>query len=375
MIKKTPLILSFLCTIAFNNIVYSQVNNDNLIATVKKSLVLTEEKCRKMLSDCCNPCEKRGPRGKRGHRGRAGSTGPTGATGATGVGITGTTGATGPGGGATGPTGATGAIGSTGSTGATGSTGNTGSTGATGATGNTGATGLTGATGSTGSTGATGSTGSTGTTGATGATGATGNTGATGATGSTGATGATGVTNLTDELFINAFMMTNAVGETADTIFLNTYGLQTTVNAWQMYSAGDSNDANVVGAQFVIPTTLDTTQPVTLIIHCFNQLVPSAAGDVQFRVRTDYKADGEELGDLAPATGYAQTIITTPHTISDPAGTNLRYFTFTVSLNPALLTGATWGFIAIDRVAPTGLDYFEPIYLTELSIQYTKIGS
>lgn len=291
------------------------------------------------------------PRGHRGHKGKKGSTGPTGPTG-----LTGSTGATGPAN--------------------TGTNGPTGATGSTGATGNTGTTGPIGGTGPTGSTGSTGQTGATGSTGATGQTGSTGTTGSTGPTGPTGATGATGVTNLFDELFINAPMMVNEVGETPDTIFTTTYGPQTTIDAWRMQLGGDSSPANVVGAQFIIPSNLDATQPVTLILHCFNQLIPSLTGAVQFFVTTDYKSFDEEFGIVAPATGYAEELFTNEYTIIDPISTNLRYFTISIALNPALINGKTWGFVAINR-NPTsiGTDYEGAIFLTATSIQYTRIGT
>ena len=337
-----------------------------------------------------------GPRGHKGRRGHPGKIGPTGPTGATGAGQTGATGATGPGGGATGSTGATGttgdtgptgdtgatgATGATGDTGPTGATGDTGATGATGdtgptgATGDTGPTGPTGATGDTGPTGATGATGDTGPTGATGATGDTGPTGATGATGDTGPTGATGATgpvNFTDELFINAEMMANIDGTNPDSNLTAAYiSPASPLFAWIMRIPNES-PADIIGAQFVIPNTLDRTQPVTLIIHCFSLIDPFNFGDVQLQVNADYKASGEALGSAAPETGYAETVSTGIHTIiAEPASTNLRYFTLTVSLDPTLMIGKTWGFLNLLRVFP-GPDA-NIMYLTELSIQYTKI--
>jgi|GEM_PF-4541634 len=292
-----------------------------------------------------------GPRGHKGRRGHPGKIGPTGPTGATGAGQTGATGATGPGGGATGSTGATGTTGDTGPTGPTGATGDTGPTGATGATGDTGPTGATGATGDTGPTGATG---------------------ATGDTGPTGATGATGPVNFTDELFINAEMMANIDGTNPDSNLTAAYiSPASPLFAWIMRIPNES-PADIIGAQFVIPNTLDRTQPVTLIIHCFSLIDPFNFGDVQLQVNADYKASGEALGSAAPETGYAETVSTGIHTIiAEPASTNLRYFTLTVSLDPTLMIGKTWGFLNLLRVFP-GPDA-NIMYLTELSIQYTKI--
>lgn len=193
-----------------------------------------------------------------------------------------------------------------------------------------------------------------------------------GRTGATGATGPAGIGNPSEELFINAPMMVDEVGETPDTIFTNTYGLQTTIDAWRMSPDGDGSPANVIGAQFIIPSTLDTTQPVTLTIHYFADDSTEADGNVQFQVRTDYKTNNEQLGIVAPATDYAETLLSSETVISPATGTNLRYFTISVPLNPALMAGKTWGFIAVNRNTPADPVYLSAIYLTAYSIQYTK---
>jgi len=262
-------------------------------------------------NSCYSSWGCQGPRGKRGRRGRTGPTGPTGGTGATGIDPTGATGATGPGGGATGPTGAT---------------GNTGPTGTT------------------------------------------------GPTGSTGSTGATGPGNLIDELFINAFMMTNTIAQTPDTFFTATYGTPTVLAAWALINPFDG--ITPVGTQFIIPSTLDATQPVTLTIHCFS--IPlEAFGDVRFQVQIDYKANGEDFGANPPANGYSETLLSGDYTVVDALSSpNSKYFTTTIPLNGTLIAGKTWSELVITRT-PTisGDNYQGPIFLSAVSIQYTKITS
>ncbi len=247
--------------------------------------------------------------------------------------------------------------------------GNRGPRGATGATG----LGITGATGPTGATGATG-TGS-GSTGPTGPTGATGITGATGPTGATGATGTVLPLVLTDELFINAPMMTNVIAETPNTFFTNIYGTPTVLEAWELITPLFST-SNPIGTQFIIPAALDRTQPVTLTIHCFNVQL-EAFGAVRFEIQTDYKGNGEEFGSAAPATGYAETLFTNDIPIVDPVQfPNGRYFTTTVALDPTLLIGKTWAELVVTRVLTTGDDDYQgSIFLTAFSVQYTRTNS
>lgn len=205
-------------------------------------------------------------------------------------------------------------------------------------------------------------------------TGPTGSTGATGPAGVAGATGATGPGSLIDELFINAYMMTNTIAQTPDTFFTATYGTPSVLAAWALINPFDG--ITPVGTQFIIPSTLDATQPVTLTIHCFN--IPlEAFGDVRFQVQIDYKANGEDFGANPPSNGYSETLLSADYPIIDPLfSPNGRYFTVTIPLNGALIAGKTWSELVITRT-PTisGDNYQGAIFLSAVSIQYTKITS
>ncbi len=198
--------------------------------------------------------------------------------------------------------------------------------------------------------------------------------GKTGATGATGATGPIAPFNLRDELFINALMMTNTIAGTPDTFFTDVYGTPTILSAWGLTSPFDVN--NPIGTQFVIPSTLDTTQPVVLVIHCFNVRL-EAFGEVRFQVQIDYKGDGQEFGANPPANGYSETLFTGNIPVIDPVNPpNARYFMVTVPLNGALMAGKTWSELVLSRVATTDdNDYQGPVFLTAFSIQYTKTMS
>ena len=201
--------------------------------------------------------------------------------------------------------------------------------------------------------------------------------GHTGKVGPTGSTGATGPISFTDELFINADMMIDGDGTpTPNALFSNTYGsFNTPLDAWRLI-VGEGTTS--IGAQYVIPSTLDTTQPVTLILHCFQaQGLPDDTGDVQFQIQLDYKSTGQLIGNVPPATGYAHTVLSDVFTVTTPIvdpDTNLLYFTISTQtpIDQTLMTGCTWGFINVTRLAVgSGFDG-EPIYLTAISLQYTK---
>lgn len=398
------------------------------------------KKYKKIISQCCQPCNGQGPRGKRGHRGNTGATGITGATGPTGAlgtsGATGSTGATGPAGGVTGNTGATGITGATGPTGAIGetgptggATGNTGATGSTGATGVAGLIGITGATGATGAAGLIGATGRTGSTGATGRTGATGSTGsgttgaqgvtgsqglpggigligATGATGpqgatgsqglpgpqgggTTGATGATGATGScgNGSFFLNPYTMLQQEGNFPGTVSTTTvpdrefggvYGGSYNAprfSAWILPEAPtgiDSLTQHFIGTQFIIPDDLDRTQPVLLDFHLLIEQF-GETGNAQLQLQADYKTNGAELGNNAPAGGFAQTILTGDFPIIEPIDEdNLRHIVITVPLNNALMFDNDWGYFLITRTEADDDDYDDDIYLSSIGVRYTR---
>lgn len=289
--------------------------------------------------NCFEPTGPMGPRGRRGHRGHRGHRG------ATGVGTTGATGATG----ATGPSGAP-----------------------------------TGATGATGSTGATGATGSTGATGATGA----------GATGSTGATGAAGGCGQ-GSLFLNPYMMLKQEGNggssnsdvttsiTPDKLFGGSkqtpvYGTgvnQPVFSAWILPTANGNSqsDYHIFGLQFVLPSDVDVTQPVTLVYHIMVKDNGDDTGAAAMTVQADYVPDNTDFGTTATAGGFSETVASGDFTVVQPTGsTVLHHQTVSVNLNNTLMLPNDWVFLSISRSPTTGAEYPDNIYLSVVELRYTR---
>jgi hypothetical protein len=177
---------------------------------------------------------------------------------------------------------------------------------------------------------------------------------------------------LTEELFVNAPQITNQDGGTPDISFALTYGIPTVLEAWTMpFPLVTGNPA--FGSQFLIPINLDRTEPVSLTLHFFNA-AEDASGDVRFLVQTDYMETTEIIGISLPADGYAQTLQTGNIPVLNPAGANnLRYFTATVDLNGALMVNKTWAVVVVTRILTTNVnDFVAPVYLTGISMRYTR---
>ena len=206
-----------------------------------------------------------------------------------------------------------------------------------------------------------------------------------GATGNTGATGATGSSLEcgVNSLFINASMMTDLYNANPNASFNNVYGPSTSfstapIAAWEIAIAFFQPVPKAM--QFAIPNDIDTTQPITLTIHCFNSPNVEASGFVAFQVQTDYKSNGFEIGTSAPATGFSENLTTPNHLVVDPVGSgvdqeNLRYFTTSVPLDGTLIAGNTWAYVSLFRVDPSDdeNDYSASVYLTAVSIEYTRL--
>lgn len=275
-----------------------------------------------------------------------------------------------------GPRGHKGDHGDRGDRGHRGHRGHTGETGATGVTGPTGPQGDTGSTGPTGPTGATGNTGATGATGPTSATGATGVTGPSGATGATGAVGGCGVS----ELFLNANQLTGITTEIGPLvpILFYPYGLNdqtASVNGWELTPDEFVEVRFTVGANFDIPNDLDTTKPVTVILHLLVAQLEALGNQAKIQLQADYKNSGDELGAAPPATGFADTQVSADFTVTEPvAATNLVQISVPISLDPTKITGP-WAILQMRRIVPAANDYSETIYLSTISVQYTRLCS
>ena len=128
------------------------------------------------------------------------------------------------------------------------------------------------------------------------------------------------------------------------------------------------------GTQFLIPINLDRTQPVSLTMHFFNP-IGEGTGDIRLQIQADYMQTAEIIGISFPATGYDETFQTGNLPVINPVGAdNLRYFTVTVSLNPALMVNKTWAVVVLTRIFTTNdNDFPGPIFLTGLSVRYTRL--
>jgi len=203
--------------------------------------------------------------------------------------------------------------------------------------------------------------------------------------GRTGATGATGAaaTGL-NELFLNALMMTHSLSEGPVPMnFFFAYGVGSTgapIGAWILDSPNVAPD--FIGVNFDIPDDLDNTQPVNVVLYF---VIPNSGGQssgsqAKILLQADYKFSGGLAGIEAPATGFVTSSVSPDFAIIEPAisapfDTNVVIITTTIALNPSFIVPGQWVFFEISRILPATDDYTFPIYLSDLSFQYSRLNS
>ena len=209
----------------------------------------------------------------------------------------------------------------------------------------------------------------------------TGPTGAIGTAGTTGATGATGVTGAASGAGLNEVLLTAAMlagcGEgplfpTINVVFTGAGGCFS-VPVWPMIYFGPGEVGNGGWGPFNVPIDLDNTKPVTAVVHI---LVPSSTapnGNANIEVDMAYLANDEIGGGFSDTETSGDFAVISPS--SDPSNTNVTQITVPVSLDPTLLVPGDWAFISVTRIPATTNEFTANIFLSTISIQYSRLSS
>lgn len=177
------------------------------------------------------------------------------------------------------------------------------------------------------------------------------------------------------ELFINAQMMFWALQESFPPNFVSDpYSpVETFIMSWTLVPP---SELPPIGANFNIPIDLDRTQPVIAVIDI---LVDSTfvMGNAKIQVDMDYQANNGLLGTVFPATGFADTQVSAdfPVMFATPVNSdNMRHISVPVILDQTKIDG-DWAFIGVRRIAAAANEYGANLYLSAISIQYSRICS
>jgi len=181
-----------------------------------------------------------------------------------------------------------------------------------------------------------------------------------------------------NELFLNANMMTgiNTEGGLLEPTLFFPYGpdfATASVNGWELQPDIFEGVRYTVGANFDVPIDLDVTQPVTVVLHFLVPQAESSGNQAKIQLQADYKNSNQELGILPPATGFADTQVSPDFTIIQPVTPpNLEQISVSIPLDTSKITG-DWAIFQIKRIDPAVNEYSSAIYLSTISVQYSRL--
>jgi hypothetical protein len=186
-----------------------------------------------------------------------------------------------------------------------------------------------------------------------------------------------------NELFINAPMMSWFGQGILPDAFLTPYDNgtagDTNIPAWTLYPSTEFVGNPPVGANFNVPIDLDVTKPVTAVIHMLVDSSTDISGDqAKLQVQMDYQPNNGILGSVAPAIGFADTQVSADFTVlpATPASSaNMRQIAVSIPLDITKIVDNDWAFITVIRIAPATNEYSGIVYLSTISIQYSRLCS
>ena len=92
------------------------------------------------------------------------------------------------------------------------------------------------------------------------------------------------------------------------------------------------------------------------------------------QISADYKLFAE-VGAHNPATGFSQVVNSGDFAVTEPVDKhNLYVVRVNIPLDSSVMAQSNWANIIIKRIAPTGVNYNEDIYLSALTFNYAKLS-
>ena len=184
-----------------------------------------------------------------------------------------------------------------------------------------------------------------------------------------------------NELYFNAFMMSNNTKTYPDTTLKTLYGSSESslsINAWRMNNSSISQEP--INVQFAIPQDLDTARPIIVELHFFiNRFMENLGNTANIQINAVY-IGAQEGAEVTQAIGFnSETIHSNDFTIIEPIDLfpqqNILYSTVKIPLNASLIANKSWVHLSFIRSAPTNLinEYNEAIFLSMCVLKYNRI--
>lgn len=192
--------------------------------------------------------------------------------------------------------------------------------------------------------------------------------------GHTGPTGASGAE--LGEVLLTAAMLAGCSEGPVFPAFdlLSPYGGCFSIPVWNMYYF-EGFVGNGGWGPFNVPIDLDNTKPVTAVVHILVTNSSAANGNANVEVDAAYLSNNEVGGIILPATGFDDTQSSGDFAVIPTDNRNIIQITVPVSLNASLLIPGDWAFISVTRIPAITNEFEDNIYLSTISIQYSRLSS
>jgi hypothetical protein len=147
------------------------------------------------------------------------------------------------------------------------------------------------------------------------------------------------------------------------------------IPVWQLPVDSDSSS---VSCEFKMPTSYTFNTDITVDAHILLQRTQASVldGNIQLRLRADFRSDDEQWGENTGNFGYKQTVLSALKFVREPTGMpeagnkSARHFIVSFTLPGGEANPRDWALLTIDRVVINNDPYSKEVYLGVVSVRY-----
>lgn len=136
---------------------------------------------------------------------------------------------------------------------------------------------------------------------------------------------------------------------------------------------------DTVSVEFKVPSSYVAGTSMIVDTHILLKRAsgpdPTPPGNVQLRLRADFRGNGEEWGQGTGSINYKQTVLSPITPVSEPTGNanflSARHLRITFNLPGGFANPGDWALFSFDRTIVAETPYNDAIYLGVVSVRYT----
>lgn len=134
---------------------------------------------------------------------------------------------------------------------------------------------------------------------------------------------------------------------------------------------------DTVSIEFEVPNSYVAGTPIIVDAHILLKTTPNPKppGNVQLRLRADFRGNGEQWGQGTASTDYKQTVLSPITFVSEPTGApnglSARHFRITLNLPGGFANPGDWALFSFDRTILEETPYTDAIFLGSVSVRFS----